>query len=100
MEDLERRSREWHERVFGPVEICTTTGKLDEEYRELIEEITDGVGFGQGPYDKEHAAAVINEAGDVIMVLSHIIRHYGGTVEGCWRAAIEKCERRERTGER
>ena len=95
MEELERRSKEWHERKFGDVDPIATVDKLQEKVAELDIEI-----IGNDILRQQNIEHILEEAGDVIMVLSHIIRHYDGTVEGCWRKAIKKCERRERTGER
>ncbi len=84
MTNLELELIAWHERHYGPaVDIPATYRKLLEEVGELGEALMRG-----------DQAAVREEAGDVAIVLFHVLR---GAVSGAslmmaMDAALNKCE--------
>ena len=63
MTNGEHQVEMWHDNNFGPVDRVATCRKLVEEVGELFEAIAC--------HDR---AAIYEEAGDVLFVLSHIVR--------------------------
>lgn len=89
MTPLEKCARDWHFRRYGPSgNPPATFRKLCEEVGELGEAIMKG--------DSE---AIREEAGDVGLVLIHIVRMLcpdSPSLEDAVAASLDKCERRMR----
>jgi NTP pyrophosphatase (non-canonical NTP hydrolase) len=87
--NLEKRIAAWHAAKFGPaVNLPKTYRKLLEEVGELGEAMISG-----------DARAIQEEAGDVALVLCHLVR--GGSpdapsLEAAMELSLMKCEKRLR----
>ena len=92
MKILETKIRAWHEKRFGPrVNLSATYRKLLEEVGELGEALIN-----------QNQCSIREEAGDVALVLCHILR--GGCpaqpeLHKAMAEALEKCEWRMARGD-
>jgi NTP pyrophosphatase (non-canonical NTP hydrolase) len=79
IKDLEAATAKWHGRKFahGQVVLADTLEKLGEEYGEL-----------QGAMWRSDCFGTVEEAADMVIVLTHIVRYYGGI--GSLETAIKK----------
>lgn len=78
MNALEADLADWHRRKFGPaVDVPATVRKLGEEVGELVEALLIG-----------EPASIDEEAGDVALVLAHLVRASGGPAGGSLERAM------------
>ena len=77
---LEQQVADWHEKRYGAVKVGPTTRKLGEEYGELMEALLSG--------DLDR---IEEEAADVALVLTHIVRGVsGGSLSACMARKFDR----------
>jgi NTP pyrophosphatase (non-canonical NTP hydrolase) len=66
---LEQELEKWHEQKYGrsEIDVPKTMRKLGEEFGEFVEAVMGG-----------DSVKISEEATDVMFVMMHIVRHFGG----------------------
>lgn len=77
---LEEQVAEWHDKRYGPVNTGPTVRKLGEEYGEFMEALLSG-----------DLHRIEEEAADVALVLTHIVRgESGGSLSACMARTFDR----------
>lgn len=68
---LEQELANWHEKKYGrtSIDVPASMRKLGEEFGEFVEAVILG-----------NSAHIAEEAADVLFVMAHIVRHFGGSI--------------------